>query len=101
MATIKELAESYYKDIKEAMPVGATYKSALSYSQQALADKIVRNIESLSWESSGRPLDLEDKEQIVKELWQIIHVKEADNANYLALVNYITAQLQAAQGRKR
>lgn len=94
MTTKKELIEGYYREIKSVMPVGLSYKEALGHQQLRVANDIAEQIKALVWETTQEPLSDEDKEKIIQGLRELISVKEANNANYLLLINHITTQLK-------
>lgn len=62
--------------------------------QMRVAQDIGREIERLVWQGSNIPLTEEEKVAIVRELKELIAIRELENKNYLILVNHVLAQVK-------
>ena len=85
MPTFEELAKSYAE------------KLASAPDRKHAANEIVRSIEGLVYTGTKESLSAADKRRIV-ELVRTpiqfgIHIREADNAAYLAMINYVYQKL--------
>lgn len=87
MTTKREIAKEYAERIK-----AATYKGHE-------ADRIIKEINELTYSETNKPISSFEKKQIIEIIGQnlpsgTILFKEADNRNYLQLVNYMLSKIE-------
>ena len=86
MSSLNELSESYSKKLKSASDKKLAVKS------------IYEEIENLEYTQTKKPISKEDKKKILEQIKQKVigdvFIKEADNKEYLALLNHFLSLLE-------
>ncbi len=85
MASFEELAKSYVNQLKSASDKKYAVKN------------ITESVNGLTYSLTEKPISKDDKKKVIKLIISTIQgdtlIKEADNKEYLAMVNQILQQL--------
>ncbi len=86
MSSLSELSESYSKRLKSAS------------NKKLVMESIFEEIEGLEYTQTKKTISKEDEKKILEQIKHNIigdvFIKEADNKEYLALINYFLSKLE-------
>ncbi|MBI4834807.1 MAG: hypothetical protein HY811_08330 [Planctomycetes bacterium] len=88
MPTLQELAQRYLEKLRTANNITIA------------AEEIIEEMEKLTYSNSNTPISSEDKKLILNSMLTIkdkVVIKEADNKNYLQMINYIRQRLEGGK----